>query len=373
MLNKDRLIKTFLDLVQIDSVSGNEAQVKEYIKNIFEKLDAQVIEDNAGELTGGNCGNLLIRIPGNLDLSPLLFCAHMDTVEPGNGIKAVIENEVIKSKGETILGSDDKAAIAALIEAVYTLKENNVKHPPLEYLLTVSEEQGLLGVKVFDFSNIKAKIGYTLDAAGRPGTIIVQSPCQNEIEYTVYGKTAHAGIAPEEGINAIKLASMALAKMPSGRIDDETTTNLGIIEGGRARNIVADHCKIKGEARSLNKKKLDEITNTLEKTFKDEVTKYGGKAEVDVKYLYSPVSLDKDETVVKLAIKAFQQIGIDYKLESTGGGSDASIINGNNIRCANLGIGMNAVHTTDEYITIEDLIKDAQMTISIIKESVNYL
>ncbi len=372
-INRERLIESFLRMVEVGSVSGHEGPFRDFLQAEFAQLGLVGQEDDAGTRLSGNSGNYLVKIPGTIDKPPLLLAAHMDTVVPGNNIKAEIvvdqAEELIKSSGDTILGSDDKAGIAALLEAVKVILEQKFDHPPLELLFTVSEEQGLLGIKNFDFSVIKAPKGYVLDSGGNPGTIIVKSPCQNEIEYKVYGKASHAGINPEDGHNAIHIMAQALAKMPSGRVDHETTCNFGIIEGGLARNIVPAFCRVKGEARSLQRAKLNLLTEELCETFKAEVIKNGGRPEVDVVLLYPETALNPDDEVVTLAVKAAEKIGIIGKLEGTGGGSDASIINGAGIPCANLGIGMQKVHTVDEFITTNDLVKDAAWILSIIREA----
>lgn len=371
MINEKRLIDLFVRLVETDSESGSEGKFRDLIIDEFNKRGLKAVEDNSAALVDGDSGNLLVRIPGTINAETVLFSAHMDTVSPGVGIKAVVGNDgIIRSQGETILGSDDKAAIAALIEAYDVLIENKLKCPPLELLFTVGEELGLRGAKAFDYSVLEASKGYVLDAGGDPGTIIIQSPCQNEIEYKVFGKAAHAGINPEDGINAIKLASRAVAKMPCGRIDAETTCNFGLIEGGKARNIVADYCVVRGEARSLNRDKLDNLTEQLINIFKTTVEAEGGQAEVNVTFLYPEISLDKEDVVVQSAVKAIEKIGLKPVLTSTGGGSDASIINGNNISCANLGIGMQKVHTNDEYIAVTDLVNDTRLVLAIIEEYV---
>ena len=368
MIDRQRLVDSFIRMTAISSVSGQEHEFRDYLRKEFEKRGFSVEEDGAGNASGGTSGNLLITVPGTKNLSPLLFAAHMDTVEPGRNIKAVIaDNEVIKSSGETILGADDKAAIAALLESVDIISENQLECPPLEILFTVSEERGLLGIKHFDFSKLNARFGYTLDGGGSPGTVVIKSPCQNEIEYIAYGIAAHAGIDPENGLNAIKLTAIAMAQMPCGRIDEETTCNFGIIRGGRARNIVADECLVRGEARSLDREKLDRLTQELQDQFVRSVTEGGGQAEVKVGFLYPQVSLRADDEVVKLAVKAIENIGLPPQLIETGGGSDASIINAY-IPCANLGIGMQEVHTTREHILIKDLIDDVRLILAIIAE-----
>jgi len=372
MIRKDRLVNNFIRMVEIDSVSGQENKMRDYLINEFKKRGLNIKEDNAGQLVHGKSGNLLVKIPGQVDAETLLFCAHMDTVEPGSGIKAIIdENDYIRSAGDTILGSDDKAAIAAILEACDIILENNLLHPPLELLFTVGEEEGLKGAKAFDYSQLQATMGYVLDAGGDPGNIIIKAPCQNLIEYTVYGKSAHAGMNPETGVNAIHLAAKALAQMPCGRIDEETTCNLGIIEGGRARNIVADYCHIRGEARSHNRQKLNTLTEQLQSTFTRVVEEGGGKAEIKVELLYSEINLDPNADVVRLAEKAVRSIGMVPELVATGGGSDASVITNNGIPCVNLAIGMTGVHTCNEHISINNLIKDVELILAIISKSLD--
>lgn len=371
MINRERLISNFMKMVEVDSVSGHEGAFRDFLKAQFGRFGMEVEEDETGQVLLGESGNLLVTIPGTTDGDALLLAVHMDTVVPGKNIKAVRgEDEIIRSEGPTILGADDKAGIAAILEAVEVIIESQLPHPPLELLFTVSEEQGLLGAKHFDYTQLRSRKGYVLDSGGAPGTIVTQSPCQNEIEYHVQGRAAHAGINPEDGINAIQVMAKALALMPCGRIDEETTCNFGVIEGGMARNIVAGSCRVRGEARSLRRSKLDQLTQQLVDIFRAEVIKHGGKPEVEVTLLYPETSLLPDEDVVSLATRAAARIGLTTKLISTGGGSDASIINGHSIRCANLGIGMSAVHTTEEYIRVEDLVNDARWVLSIIQEAI---
>jgi len=373
-IDRDRLINSFLEMIAIDSVSGQEASFRDYISTRLAGLGFTGVEDDAGSRLNGDSGNLLFKLPGTMNRPPLLLSAHMDTVVPGQNIKGELAqfdgHQIIRSAGGTILAGDDKAGVAALLEAIQVIIENGFDYPPLEILFTVSEEQGLLGIKNFDFSQVRSLLGYVLDSGGDPGTIVVKSPCQNEIEYRVRGIAAHAGMNPEEGRNAIQIMAQALAKMPCGRIDSDTTCNFGMIEGGLARNIVAPFCRVKGEARSLERSKLDQLTAELAHTFTEEVTAHGGQPDVDVVLLYPEATLQADEAVVRLAAGAAEKIGITARLESTGGGSDASIINGAGIRCANLGIGMKKVHTVDEYIRVEDLITDAAWITSIIREAV---
>jgi len=368
MINQERLIKNFVTMVEVASVSGQEAHFRDVLKDYFARLGLNAEEDDAGTRLEGNSGNLLVKVPGSVDVPALLFATHMDTVVPGIGIKAVIgSDQIIRSDGLTILGSDDKAGIAALLEAIEVILERRLPLPPLELLFTVSEEQGLLGAKNFDFSRLAAHQGYALDSGGPPGTIVIKSPCQNEIEYRVFGRSAHAGINPEDGINAIQVMAKALAVMPCGRIDSETTCNFGIIKGGMARNIVASECYVKGEARSLSRSRLNELTDELKNLFEKQVEASGGRAETEVTFLYPEITLEPDEEVVARAVKAAEMLSLQPQLISTGGGSDASIISGHSIRCVNLGIGMHAVHTTDEFIRIEDLANVSRLILGIIE------
>ena len=372
MINEKRLIDLFISFVETSSESGKEGKFRDLLITEFARRGINAKEDKAGEILGGDSGNLLVYIPGTINATPLLFSAHLDTVKPGEDIKAVVQEGLIKSVGPTILGADDKAAIAAIIEAYDVLIENNLDYPPLELLFTVSEEQGLKGAKAFDYSKIQAKMGYVLDGGGSPGNIILKSPAQNEIKFHIYGKAAHAGINPEDGINAINLAAKALASLPFGRIDEETTINFGLISGGKASNIVADYCYLLGEVRSLDKIKLDNITDKMVSTFTNSVTEQGGRVEAKVTLLYPEINLNPKDEVVTIVTHAAQNIGLTPILTNTGGGSDASIINGQGINCANLGIGMQNVHTIDEFISIEDLVNDTKLILAIIAEYIRH-
>ncbi len=370
MVNKDRLIKGFCNMVSIASVSGREAAMRDWLIKELGRRGYRADEDGSAAIVGGDSGNLLVHVPAKAPGKKLLFSAHMDTVEPGEGIDPVVDGGIIRSRGQTILGADDKAAIAALLEALDVIAENQRLHADLEILFTVGEEQGLKGAKAFDFSLLQAEMGYVLDAGGEPGSIVIQSPCQNEIEYEVLGRAAHAGINPEAGINSIHLAAQALAAMPCGRIDAETTCNFGVIQGGQARNIVAEYCRVGGEARSLSRSKLDKLTASLTQTFCAQVEKLGGQAKTTTRLLYPEISLQPGDEVVRLASQAARSIGLNPRLIKTGGGSDASIIHGAGIPCANLGVGMQKVHSCEEYIRICDLLDVTRLILAIIDQAV---
>ena len=369
MVSEDRILTEFLELVQVASESGKEGRLKELLKEKLTGLGLDVFEDGAGNELGGESGNLIAFLPGTVDKPAILLCAHMDTVKPGVGVKPVIAEGVVYSAGDTILGADDKAGIAAILEALRVIKENGLARPPVEVVFTVSEEQGLMGSKHLDFLLIKAKRAFVLDSVGEPGTIVIRAPRQNELEFRVYGRAAHAGINPEDGINAIHVAAKALAGLRMGRIDEDTTCNVGTIEGGKARNIVADYCCVGGEVRSLSPKKLEQVTAEMVQRFREEVERNGARCEVHVDLLYPEMNLDPEEPVVALAQQAARNLGKTPSLIKTGGGSDASIFNGHGIRCVNLGIGMESVHTTQERIRVRDLVDTARLVVEIIREA----
>lgn len=369
LVNRDRIIENFMALVRIDSESGQEAAVRDFVRPRLRDLGLEVYEDEAGKDLGGESGNLIAWKDGKLSGPSIFLGAHMDTVVPGRGIVPVLKDGTIRSSGDTILGGDDKAGIAAILEALQVIKEQDLSHPPLEIIFTVSEEQGLMGSKHLDFNRVRSQLGYVLDSDGVAGSIIVRAPTQNEFVITVNGKAAHAGINPEEGLNAICLAAYAINHLNIGRIDEETTCNLGTISGGRARNIVADRVEVKGEARSLSPDKLENLTQEIVTVFRDKVEEKGGRCEVEIKHLYPRIDLDPEEPVVQIAVRAARAMGRKPVLMRTGGGSDANIFNGQGIRCANLGIGMKKVHTTEEFIKVDSLVDSARYVLQIIEEA----
>ncbi|MRR31307.1 M20/M25/M40 family metallo-hydrolase, partial [bacterium] len=339
------------------------------LRSRLESLGMNVYEDGAGVALNGESGNLIAWKEGTIAGPSLFFCAHMDTVVPGMGIIPVVEDGSVRSSGDTVLGSDDKAGIAGILEALQVIKDRGLAHVPVEVIFTVSEEVGLMGSKHLEFERVRSKLGYVLDADGQIGNIVIEGPTQNEFEIRVQGRAAHAGINPEEGVNAIVCAAHAIEHLRVGRIDEETTCNIGTINGGRARNIVADECLVHGEARSHSPAKLEKLTMEIIKTFEDKIAEKGGQCQVQLKHLYSEIKLSKDEQVVQMACRAARALGREPVLTRTGGGSDANIFNGQGFRCANLGVGMKKVHTTEEFIRIEDLVDNARFILKIIEEA----
>ena len=367
MINADRTVKEFMELVQVDSVSGQERKLADLLLDRLESLGLEVWEDDAGKKLNTSAGNIIGKLPKTVaGGEPVLLCAHMDTVEPGVGVVPVLDNRLIKSSGDTILGADDKAGITAILEVLRVIRENNIPHGGIEVAFTVWEEGGLLGAKNLDFDRLESKMGFVLDSDGPAGTIIVQAPSQDRISATVRGRAAHAGISPEEGINAIVVASRAIAAMKLGRIDDETTANIGIITGGKAINIVPDAVTIKGETRSLTASKREAQTKSMVAALEETARANGTTADVVVETIYPDFKLGEKDRVVIIAARAARQLGMNPNLVKTGGGSDANIFNNRGIAVANLGIAMQKVHTTDEYICSEDLVSNARYLLEII-------
>ncbi|HHV34496.1 MAG TPA: M20/M25/M40 family metallo-hydrolase [Syntrophomonadaceae bacterium] len=369
-INKERLFQEFITLAEIDSPSLKERELADYLKNRLQDLGFTVEEDDTAAKISGSAGNLLARLPGAEGLSPLFFACHMDTVTPGEGVEVLFEDGVFRSKGNTVLGGDDKAGIASLLEVLEMLREHEQPHCPLEILLTVGEEHGLLGSKNFDIDKLTSKMGYVLDSTGTPGTIITAAPAQNVLYVTVRGKAAHAGFEPERGVNAIKIASDAISRLRLGRIDEETTSNIGIIEGGKATNIVPDAVFIQGETRSLDRGKLDALTEEIIGEFERVKEIPGASSNIRVDFEYPEYRLDPEQEVVRFASEAIKRTGLEARLEISGGGSDANILNAAGLAVANLAVGMQNAHTTDEFLESQHLIHMVQILWEMIQLSV---
>ncbi|MFN2745424.1 tripeptidase T [Bacillus sp. z60-18] len=370
-MNEKRLLEEFLELVQIDSETKHEADICKVLKEKFTALGMEVVEDDSASSTGHGAGNLVCTLPGTKEADTIYFTSHMDTVVPGKGVKPVIEDGYVKTDGTTILGADDKTGLAAMLEAVRVLKERNIPHGTIQLIITAGEESGLVGAKALDRSLIKAEYGYALDSDGKVGNIIVAAPTQAKIRASVYGKTAHAGVEPEKGVSAITIASKAIAKMPLGRIDEETTANIGRFEGGTQTNIVCDQVEILAEARSLVPEKMEKQAEKMKQAFETASAEMGGRAEVEIEVMYPGFKYQDGDPVVEIAKKAAEKIGRPYELLTSGGGSDANVIAGHGIPTVNLAVGYEEIHTKNEKMPIEELVKTAEMVLAIIEEVAN--
>lgn len=370
-MNKERLVQTFLELVQIDSETGNERAVADYVTKKLQRMGYDVTEDKAGEAIGGNAGNVIAYRPGTAPGKRILFCAHMDTVTPGNGVQPVVAGDIIRSQGETILGGDDKGGIAVLLEAAQTLQEEKIAHGSLHLVFTVAEEGGLNGAKNLDRSLLHGPIeaAFFLDSDDLPNKIVVEAPIQVNFEVIFHGKAAHAGCEPEKGVSAIQMAAAAISAMRLGRIDEETTANIGVIQGGHATNIVTDKVVIEGECRSLKRDKLEAQKAHMLACCEEAAQKFGGQAEIIVKENYAGILLDPQSAPVQLARAAAKKIGLEPELIKIGGGSDANIFNGYGIDSTILGVGMENCHSTDEYISISAMTTAVEAVLAIVEEA----
>lgn len=369
MINEERLLKEFLELVQVDSETKNEAEIAKVLKQKFLELGVDVVEDDTTATTGHGAGNLICTLKGSKEqVDTIYFTSHMDTVVPGKGIKPSIKDGYVVTDGTTILGADDKAGLAVMLEVVRVLKEQSISHGTIQFIITVGEESGLVGAKALDPSLLVAKYGYALDSDGKVGNIIVAAPTQAKVKATIFGKTAHAGVAPEKGISAITIAAKAISRMPLGRIDEETTANIGRFEGGTQTNIVCDHVEILAEARSLVNEKMEGQVQKMKAAFEEVASEMGGRAEVDVQVMYPGFKFGEGDHVVEVARKAAAKIGRSSELLRSGGGSDANVIAGFGIPTVNLAVGYEEIHTTNERMPIEELNKLAEYVIAIIEE-----
>ena len=366
-MNKESIISKFLDYVRISSPSYREGNFAEVIKKDMKKIGFEVVVDNAGTKAGSDTGNLIGYLNGNKDIETIMFCAHMDTVTPCENIEPIIEDGIIKSRGNTILSADDKAGIIAILEGIRHIKENNIPHGDIEVVFTICEEVGLYGSKYLDYSRIKSKMAFVLDASGDIGGVNVQGPAQAQIHAKFHGKAAHAGLNPEKGINAIQVASRAIDRMALLRIDEETTANIGIIKGGTATNIVADYAEVEFEARSLNEEKLNKQVNHMVEAMEQAAKEFNSNVDIKVDKSYPTFKLNNDEPILKIIENAMKKVNIPYMPKPTGGGSDTNIFNGNGLKAATLGIGMFGAHSVDEYIAEDDIVKTAELVAAIIE------
>lgn len=372
MINKERVLREFLELIQIRCSTHDEREIGDLLTKRLQELGGTVKEDQAGEKLGGNCGNLVADFPATAGMEKVptvMLTAHMDCVEPCAGIHPIIENGIIRSDGTTILGSDDKAGVTAILETLRQLREQGLPHGPLQVVFTISEENGVHGSQNLDSSLLHADMGFTLDTHGHPGVMSYKAPGKNQIHIHIAGKAAHAGVEPEKGINAIVAAGTLLADAPQGRIDVETTCNVGRIAGGSATNVVADSCDVYYESRSRDKKKLEEITQRIVDHFKRGEKTTGCHITAEVSPDYGPYEIPQDAPAIEVASRAAKKLGFPLELEESGGGSDANHFNTYGVPTVVLGVGMTNCHTKEEYIEEKDLYDSAEWALAIVLEA----
>ena len=371
-INEKRLVDRFFQLERIDSETGNERQICDLLTTIFRELGCEVLEDDTMHLTGHGAGNLIAFLPassGMEDAAGLMFTCHMDTVKPGQGIRPRLDEDgYIRSDGTTILGSDDKAGICAILEGLQIIKECTLPHGPLQFIITVGEEAGLIGAKALNPEMIHATYGFAFDSNGQVGEIVTAGPAQAKIHAIVHGRSAHAGVNPEQGISAIQVASRAISKMKLGRIDHETTANIGKFVGGGETNIVCDRVELFAEARSHNAQKLAAQIDRMESALQEVATEYGASVTFSAETVYPAFTFTDTDSVVRIAKRAMERIHRTPLTVKSGGGSDANIFNGFGLPTLNLAIGYEHIHTTSEQMPLSELIKAAELVLALIQE-----
>jgi tripeptide aminopeptidase len=375
-VSAERLTALFLELVRIDSHSRRERDVARRLERELASLGAEVWLDDAGDKVGGTVGNLMARCPGTAAAEPLLLSAHMDTVAPGEGVRPIVEGDVIRSDGRTVLGGDDKSGLAIICEVLRTLAERGIPHGGVEIAFTICEEAGLLGAKHLDPSRLRARSGLVLDSDA-PGHLFTRAPAADHLELVVHGLEAHAGMAPERGINAIQVAAEGLAAMRLGRIDELTTANVGVISGGTATNVVPNRVRVVGEARSHDEGRLaaqsEHMRRCMEEAAARHVLERDGeracaRVEAAIARSYERLDVPDDAPIVRLAERAAAALGQALVARAAmGGGCDANVLNRRGFQVANLGTGMREIHTVKEWIRVSDMVRTAELIVEMVR------
>lgn len=376
MIDKARLKERVLELVRIDSLSRKERAIALRLTDILEELGGAVFMDEAGTAVGGEVGNLVAHFDGNVDgAEAMLLSAHMDTVAPGEGVRPVVDGDVIRSDGSTVLGGDDKSGIAIILEVLQAMREEELPHGNLDVVFTICEEVGLLGAKHLDMSLLRANTGLVLDSDSI-GFLITKAPAVNHLEFEVHGLEAHAGICPERGISAIQVAAQGIAAMRLGRIDDDTTANLGLVSGGTAVNIVPNRVALTGEVRSHDEEKLERQTQAMLACLRDAAA--GAALELDgrlreprveslIRREYDRMDVSLETAIVQRVHEAARNLGFAVDTVAKGGGCDANVFNKRGLQVANLASGMRDIHTVHEWLDVNDLVTAARIIHEVVR------
>ncbi len=367
MMDKKKIIQTFTELTAIDSPSMGERAAADYVKKRFARMGIVLKEDHAKEQIGGNAGNLYGFIKGSIPGEPVLLSAHLDTVEPSAGKRAVFhEDGRITSDGTTVLGADDMAGVTSIIEAISYILEQHLPHRDIEVLFSVAEECYCKGAGVFDFSQIRSRQAYVLDLSGEIGNAAYAAPSIISFCGTMHGKAAHAGFEPEAGIHAIQAVCKAVAMLPMGRIDAETTANVGLITGGEGTNIIPEACVVRGEVRSLKHDKAEKALHQFETAFEYAAEEAGAAFSWEETVHITAYETGREEKAVKDYCRACEKLGIKAELESTFGGSDNNVFALHGIKGLVLSTAMNRVHSCEEYTQVSELVKSAEVVVQLL-------
>ena len=357
----------FVELAAIPSPSGREREVADRVTDYLRALALSVDEDDAGSKIDSTMGNILCRVEPTVEGMPLFFCAHLDTVPVEAGIEPVVEDGVVRNAQASILGADDKSAVATMLEATRRVVAENRPHAGIELLFTPKEEVGLRGADAFDASRLAARVGYVYDHAGPVGEVILGAPYQRKLDAVFRGRSAHAGMYPEEGRSAIAAAARAIADLRLGRLDDETTANVGQIVGGTARNVVPEHCAFAAEARCHDEAKLGELVQEMLETIAFAAQVADCDVETKVEGHARGYRFKRDDAPVLLAVSALERAGVQPTFGLSGGGADANVFNDRGLQCLNLANGMTDIHTPAERIALEDLDRMVDVTLALIE------
>ena len=350
MIKQERLVGSFCDLVRIDSPSDEEEEVALHLTDRLSRLGFSVARDAHGNVIASEDGE-----------NPLLLSAHMDTVEPGRGIEPIIKGDRITSDGTTILGGDCKAGVAAILEGLESVGEDATSRRPVQVVFTRGEEIGLVGASNLDYSMIRASEAVVFDGNGPVNTITGASPTYMRFDITVKGRAAHAGVEPEKGLSAIRIATEIINELPNGRLDDETTFNVGLISGGSVRNAVPADATFGGEWRSRNTETLDSIKMQLLTTLDRARERYKeATIEEDLEVMFQMYNLDPEEQIVRLVTRVMRDMDLVPNIRPSGGGTDGNVMRLHGIESVVVGMSTNEMHTVDEYVVIPDLVNTAR-------------
>jgi len=361
------VLDLFVELAAISSPPGEERPVADRVIAYLTALGLEVDEDDCGPVISSTMGNVLCRLAPTVEGgTPIFLCAHLDTVPPSGPIEPVVEDGMVRNAAGTILGADDKSAVAVMLDAARRVVEESRPHAGLELLFTPKEEVGLIGVEAFDHTRLHGRIGYVYDQAAPIGEIILGAPSAVWIEATFRGRAAHAGMYPEEGRSAIAAAARAIADMRLGRIDDETTANVGVISGGTARNIVPERCWFRAEARSHDEEKLADLVREMTETMAFAATLEECEVETTIDRSYRSYRFRQSDPAVRLAAAAFERTGHTPTYALSGGGADANVFNERGLACVNLANGMTDIHTPNERIAVDDLHTMVEFTLALL-------
>lgn len=363
-MNNKRLFEIFLNIIKINALSGNEKPLADYITTFLSKYDYKVEIDESAKKTGSNTGNIICKIGsgGNCVLT-----AHMDTARPTANVKPIIKEDRITSAGDTVLGVDNRAGIAVLLYTLEHLAEEKLPTKDFTVAFTTCEETTLFGSKYLGL-NGNIKKGFVFDSGYRPGCFIYSASGAIGFKIKILGKASHSGLAPEKGINSLKLAAEAISKLPLGRIEEGTTMNIGLLNSGSAVNVIPELTELEGEVRSFDESKAEYYFDYILKTFLTEAEKVKAEIKYDFYWDFKPYNVTNNSEVYKDIVKAIKSVGLQPIPRISLGGSDANSLNGRGIESVNLGIGAQNPHSNDEFILIEDLIKTAEIAFELIKK-----